>query len=25
VHLAEEFVAAITAEVIHGGHDPALP
>jgi hypothetical protein len=22
---AEEFVAAITAEVIHGGHDPALP
>jgi hypothetical protein len=25
VRLAEEFVAAITAEVTHGGHDPDLP
>ena len=25
VRLAEEFVAAITAEVTHGGHDPNLP
>jgi len=24
VRLAEEFVAAITAEVIHGGHDPDI-
>jgi hypothetical protein len=25
VRWAEEFVAAITVEVTHGGHDPDLP